>query len=444
MAGSDDIGGPVFGSREQLIGIGSALAGETALSGVHGELAAHAVAGVGEVAEVGAHDADGHVGVQILVIARAAGGQEVRHVGRSIGARIFPDIHDEIFLVALIDLEAGAIRAHPAIGAVEKIADVVAADLGEIAFAAGIEAADFELQLLVAEVEGGELGVGGFLVVGVEVLAAGGDHALGPRDFAQAAARVIHLMHALIADVAVAGVPEPVPVVLEAQSVEGAHWGGAEEHVPVDAGGDGRILGVADGGAAFETETLGQVDLADHALVEQPDGLDLIRLAAALRTDLHHAAGFAGHFDYAFAVVDVVTGGLFAVDILAGLAGPDGGERVPVVGGGDGDGVDFFIGEELAHIVVALGLCSGQLLGGGLSGFKRGLVDVAEGYDARVGQGGVTSDVIVAASPDAHDADVDFVVGAEHAAEGKCGTGREKRSARWSGHHGLLVVLAIG
>src|ERR1035441_5804785 len=218
MAGSDDIGGPVFGSREQLIGIGSALAGETALSGVHGELAAHAVAGVGEVAEVGAHDASGHVGVQILVIARAAGGQEVRHVGRSIGACIFPDIHDEIFLVALIDLEAGAIRAHPAIGAVEKIADVVAADLGEIAFAAGIEAADFELQLLVSVIVGGELGVGRFLIVGVEVLGAGGDHALGPGDFAQAPARDIHFMHALIADVAVAGIPEPVPVVLDRKS----------------------------------------------------------------------------------------------------------------------------------------------------------------------------------------------------------------------------------
>src|ERR1035441_8015049 len=175
MAGSDDIGGPVFGSREQLIGIGSALAGETALSGVHGELAAHAVAGVGEVAEVGAHDADGHVGVQILVIARAAGGQEVRHVGRRVGGGFFLDVHDEFFLVALIDLEAGAIDAHPTIGAVEKVADVVAAASDDIALAAGIETADFELQLLVAEVEGGELGVGGFLVVGVEVLAAGGN-----------------------------------------------------------------------------------------------------------------------------------------------------------------------------------------------------------------------------------------------------------------------------
>src|ERR1017187_9644661 len=138
MAGSDDIGGAVFGAGEQRIGIGSALAGETAFGGVDGELAAHAVAGVGQVAKVGGHHPEGHIGVQVLEIARAASGQEVRHVGRSVGARLLLDIHDEIFLVALVDLEAGAVGAHPAIGAVEKIADVVAADLGKIAFAAGM------------------------------------------------------------------------------------------------------------------------------------------------------------------------------------------------------------------------------------------------------------------------------------------------------------------
>ena len=103
---------------------------------------------------------------------------------------------------------------------------------------------------------------------------------------------------------------------------------------------------------------------------------------------------------------------------------------MPVVGRGDGDGVDVLIGEELAHVVVALGLLAGQLLGGGLAGFEGGLVDVAERDDAGVGQGGVALDVIVAASADADDADVDFVIGAEHAAQGKCGAGRHESSAR--------------
>ena len=223
------------------------------------------------------------------------------------------------------------------------------------------------------------------------------------------------------------GVPEPVPVVLEAQRIEGTHGGGTEEHVPVDARRDGRIFHVFDGGAALEAEALGHVNFADDAVVEQLNGLDLVRQAAALRPDLHHAAGLARHFDHALAFVDVVAGGLFAIDVLAGLAGPDGGERVPVVGRGDGDRVHVLVGEELAHVVVALGLFPGQLFGGGLSGFERGLVDVAQRHDARVGQGGVALDVIVAASADADDADVEFVIGAEHAAQGKCGTRRDER-----------------
>ena len=100
------------------------------------------------------------------------------------------------------------------------------------------------------------------------------------------------------------------------------------------------------------------------------------------------------------------------------------------LGSGDGDGVDVLVGEELAHVVVALRLFAGELLDGGLAAFERRLVDVAERDDARVGQGGVALDVIVAASADADDADVDLVIGAEHTAQGKCGAGRDEGSAR--------------
>ena len=103
---------------------------------------------------------------------------------------------------------------------------------------------------------------------------------------------------------------------------------------------------------------------------------------------------------------------------------------MPVIGRGDGDGVDIFIGEELAHVVVALGLLAGQLFDRGLAGFERGLVDVAQGHDARVGQSGVALDMIVAATADADDTDVDLVIGAEHAAQGKRGARRHKASAR--------------
>ena len=90
-----------MGRVRVLIAFGGAVAREAALGGIHGELAAGAIAGVGEVAQVGAHHADGDIGVQILVIARAAGGQEVRHVRRSIAAGVLLHFHHQFVLSPL-------------------------------------------------------------------------------------------------------------------------------------------------------------------------------------------------------------------------------------------------------------------------------------------------------------------------------------------------------
>src|ERR1700693_3818352 len=43
---------------------------------------------------------------------------------------------------------------------------------------------------------------------------------------------------------------------------------------------------------------------------------------------------------------------LFDVDVFSGLASPDGHEGVPMIGCGDGDGVNIFVFEELANIAV--------------------------------------------------------------------------------------------
>ena len=52
---------------------------------------------------------------------------------------------------------------------------------------------------------------------------------------------------------------------------------------------------------------------------------------------------------------------LFHVDVFPGLAGPDGSEGVPVVAGGDDDGVDVIVFEKFAHVGAA------RLHRGGLS-----------------------------------------------------------------------------
>ncbi len=63
------------------------------------------------------------------------------------------------------------------------------------------------------------------------------------------------------------------------------------------------------------------------------------------------------------ALGDPVRQRLLAVDVLAGLAGQDGRDRVPVVGRGDHDGVDILAVEHLAEIVVGLRLAVGRRLG---------------------------------------------------------------------------------
>ena len=119
---------------------------------------------------------------------------------------------------------------------------------------------------------------------------------------------------------------------------------------------------------------------------------------AALAALLHHAVVLARRRDNLLRFEHIVRAGLLDVDILAGLAGPDGLQRVLVVGRGDGDGVDGFVFEQLAEVGVAAGFflpsfstCRTPLL-------QDRFVDVAEGDDLDVGHGGPSFDVVFAAA----------------------------------------------
>ncbi len=79
-------------------------------------------------------------------------------------------------------------------------------------------------------------------------------------------------------------------------------------------------------------------------------------VAAALRAVLHDDAVFLLSLDRDAAFDHVVAHRLFDVDVLARLRSPDGDQRVPVVGSGDGDRVDRAVFEELADVGVAFRL----------------------------------------------------------------------------------------
>src|SRR5579862_4698917 len=271
--------------------------------------------------------ANGYFGVELGFVAALDAVDKVLEVGVLVAGGFF--VHDLLGGIAFVNLEAAVVEGHPTFAAIEEIADDVAARAvgRDAAFVAGLDAADFKHDFAVAVIECGDLGIGRLLIVIVDVLAAGGDDGHGQAGTAEAPARDIHLVDALVADVAVAGVPEPVPVVAETQLVEGAHGRGPQELIPIETGRRGAVGFVADTLAALEAESLGEIDLADDALVEQRDGLLLVGLAAALRTDLDDAVILARGVDHALAFEDVVAGGLFHVDVLAVLTGADGGER---------------------------------------------------------------------------------------------------------------------
>src|ERR1700674_2335655 len=102
------------------------------------------------------------------------------------------------------------------------------------------------------------------LVVVKHKVPAYGRHAVGKLE-AQAPACNIHLMDALVAKVAVACVPDPVPVVMKAITREWFQgcWSGPE--VIVDAGRNRLRRRTSDRVAEFKAKSASQIDLADYS-----------------------------------------------------------------------------------------------------------------------------------------------------------------------------------
>src|SRR5215467_7756014 len=95
----------------------------------------------------------------------------------------------------------------------------------------------------------------------------------GGKPYAESPARNIHLVNALVADVAVSVVPEPVPVVVKMIPCEGLERRRAGPQVVVYAGGHGLFGSVSDGVAPFEAQAARHIDVADHARAHLVHGL---------------------------------------------------------------------------------------------------------------------------------------------------------------------------
>ena len=294
--------------------------------------------------------------------------------------------------------------------------EFVVHDAGKVAHFAD-KAASFKNELSLAVIKDGQLHVGGLSLVGVvgavDITSADGDDGLGEGGALNGPAGDVHLVDALVADVAVAKVPEPVPVVVNEVAMERLFGSGAKPEVEVHVAGYFFVGFVADAPAGFAAVAFGDEEFAVFAAVDGGDLLGPAAAGAALGAVLDDAVVFAGGFNALASFKDVVAAGFLNINVFAGLASPDGDEGMPVVGRGDGDGVDAFVFQKFANVGVG-----GDL--GGLVFFQLVhsaaddvVVNVAESGDADAGNAAEAADMRASASVDANHGDSNVLVGAE-------------------------------
>ena len=234
------------------------------------------------------------------------------------------------------------------------VADLLAVE------ALGLQAADLEDELGVAVVHDGDLGVGRLALVAIAEPAAQAEDGLGERRAGAVPARArsrdqpagnVHLVDALVADVAVAEVPEPVPVVMDQVGVIRLLRGRAEPDVEIELLGRIRDRFDADAAARLVAQGPRDQQLAELARLDRRGGQGPVAAGAALRAVLDDPVVPPRGLDGDPAFVDVVAARFFDVDVLARLAGPDRDQGVPVVGRGDRDGVDRLVVEHAADVL---------------------------------------------------------------------------------------------
>src|SRR5262249_54182468 len=139
---------------------------------------------------------------------------------------------------------------------------------------------------------------------------------------AKSPTRHIHLVYALIAQVAVAVVPEPMPVIVKAVAREGMLGRRTLPKVVVHAIRH-RFDGLAaDCTGAFETQSTGHVDVADQAIAHLPDSFPSDS-RSLLRPVLDHAVVLLRRRHHLPGLEHIVSARLFDVHVLAGLTCPD-------------------------------------------------------------------------------------------------------------------------
>ena len=227
----------------------------------------------------------------------------------------------------------------------------------------------------------------------------------------------VELVRSLVVEITVSGLPEPVPVVVHQVRVIVVDHGRPLPEVPVERYRGSRVGHEADRFPRLAAVPVGEREPRQGAvlqgLVEPRD----VRIAASLRAMLHHHSILRRRGDGDPAFGDVVAEGLLDVDVLAGLGSKDRHQRVPMVGGGDRDGIDALVVEHSAKVGQCRrrGGCLAGLLPEHFEGAAEHLrVGIDDGRDLDVVEAHETAQVGLAAAVEAEHGDTDTIVRTPH------------------------------
>ena len=95
---------------------------------------------------------------------------------------------------------------------------------------------------------------------------------------------------------------------------------------------------------------------ADLPALDNLGGLRDVVRRPVLRAHLHDAFALAHRFDHGLGFAHTVDHGFLEINVFARFAGQNQHLRVPLVHGGDDDGVDGLVRQQLAEVVIGLGL----------------------------------------------------------------------------------------
>ena len=221
-------------------------------------------------------------------------------------------------------------------------------------------------------------GVGRGAVIDVAKPATDTQDARRQRRLAQGPAPHVHLVNALIAEVAVAGGPDPMPIIVQLLAHQRLFRRRAIPQVVVNARRNRlRAIHFADAGAALVAQAARAQDFPDVAFPHPLNAFSHAAARARLRAGLHDAVKLAGHLDDPATFPNVVGDRLLDIHILAGLHRPDGSERVPMVRRRKADDVNILVLQQLADVAIGFNLLAQVLVFLHLA-VKDGLVHVAK------------------------------------------------------------------